>query len=331
MSRGRAALASATLLAVAACVPTNWDTAPLAGAHPALAGLEAHRLGDTTPYVIAARGELVLFLCRWSADRPVPVSLPADVTDEERDAVQSALRAWQQVLPLEFEPGELDGYGIEIRFVDFEEGGGPIGAGDTVADCDVSMAPGAALPAELVFASIHLRRAALDFRGNEIPHDEGELYGSALHELGHALGYQGHAHAGATVMVRSIDSVRRAGRRLARGESFGDETLRALYAVPSGTVVWRGAVPERRTADLDRIFDSAGHLGLAGPRARVGDVAARISWRSAGGAVVSFLVPDPEELLHDPETFGVLPSSATMRLLRGAPLEEPEPDESGPD
>ena len=68
----------------------------------------------------------------------------------------------------------------------------------------------------------------------------------------------------------------------------------------------------------------------------MGDLTGRIRWRSSGGAVVSFTVPDPGDLVREPGSFGVLPSSATMRLLRGEPLEEPEAEpepeseESGP-
>ena len=105
------------------------------------------------------------------------------------------------------------------------------------------------LPARLVFASIQMAR------------DDPRLAGTALHELGHALGFQGHASRGRTVMVRATDAVRLAGERVMAGKAFDDAAVGALYAVPSGSVVGRLPLAKQRTSSVDRLIAIGGRRG----------------------------------------------------------------------
>jgi Matrixin len=294
-----------------------WDVAALAAQNPALGREAARRLGEATPYLLPLHGQLTLFLCRWRLTDPLLVSLPSDASPRERALLDRALRAWQQALPeLRFEqvlagaPAQL-----EIRF----DADDPSRTATTAAECGVAVgAQGqpAQLDAGLVKAHVALRRAALDWRDDVQLLSDEELLGSALHELGHALGYQGHARHGLTVMLRSVDDVRRAGRRLLAGAPFADMALAALYSVPSGSVVGRLQLGAARTGELDRLAALAQRGRFAGPYVRVGDESARIVWRGPDGAAFGFFLPRVREVLREPERLELLPTAGTLALLR---------------
>jgi len=83
-----------------------------------------------------------------------------------------------------------------------------------VGDCRLAtdrVDPDAArIDAELVGATVRVaRRSGPDWRGQSRPLGRDQLLGVLLHELGHALGFSGHARRGDTVMVREVDAVRR--------------------------------------------------------------------------------------------------------------------------
>ena len=110
-----------------------------------------------------------------------------------------------------------------------------------------------------------------------------ERYGTALHELGHALGFSSHVAHGGSVMTRSPAVVRRVGAELQAGDWSGDATLRALYSVPSGTVVGTRALPAEIAGLMKRFWTGVENLGLEGPFTRVGDQGSRIFYRGAAG------------------------------------------------
>ena len=172
------------------------------------------------------------------------------------------------------------------------------------------------MPARLTGASIQLRRVTQDHLGREISLTLEEVVGTALHELGHALGYSGHASSGRTVMVRSIDDVRRAGRRLLAGEAFSDPTLRALYRVPSGTIVGRANLRAAASREIDAFLSLAPKLGLSGPFVNVGDDLARIAWKKPDGRDFPFLIFDPREVIQKPKRLFIRPVPRTRALLR---------------
>jgi len=317
--RGFVALAAGLLLA---CATGTWNVGALEERFPTLRAAKGHRLGDATPYLLPARGVLTLFLCRWPSGPPIPVSLPPDASSDERRMLETALRAWEGAgLGVRFAAGAAPGHGIEIRFAPAPEAGTPTPrAAITIADCDVDPAaladpPPESVSAQLVFATVLLRREEHNVLGKTVAHTPEEMLGSALHELGHALGFQGHTQRGNTVMNISVDAVRRIGRRVLQGGRFEDEALRALYTVPSGVVVGRASLPATRTEPVDRMARIALRRDFTGPFVRVGDRAARLDWRDASGRVYPLLTLPVGEVLRDPESLRIRALGAAAELV----------------
>jgi hypothetical protein len=212
------------------------------------------------------------------------------------------------------------GPGLELRYADVT-GRQPEAprAATAVAECAVRSAAAGdapALDAQLVSASVLLSRTGRDAIGRAVPWSRAERVGALLHELGHALGFQGHVRRGESVMVRSTDHIMRAGRRLLDGEPLRAATLRALYAVPSGTVVRRTQVGRGRTRPADRLAVAARRAGLLGPYAQVGDRAARLLWRDARGDAYALTVWNLEEVLRQPKALALFPEPRAADLLR---------------
>jgi hypothetical protein len=162
------------------------------------------------------------------------------------------------------------------------------------------------------------RHTAGDWRGKSRDLTPDELAGTVLHELGHALGFQGHVRRGDSVMVAEVERIPRAGKALLAGERFGDATLQALYALPNGAVVWREPVEPNRTELVDGMGRLAEQHGLDGPFVRVGEGAGRIFWRDASGAEYGIVVPKVRETLRDPSKLRVI---AEPRARRSLPTE----------
>jgi len=307
---------------IAGCAHGPLDVAALEQRHPAVAAIDGHHLWDTTPYLLPSGEQVAFFLCRWPTDAAIPVSLPPDATEEERRSLESVLRAWEGAgLGVRFETGAPPGVGIELRFIDTQPGETmTTHAANTVADCALSPAVfenemGEVLPARLVFASIHLWRGGFDNLGRPVAHSRSEFLGSALHELGHALGFQGHVRVGRSIMVKETDSVERAGDAHDRGDAFSDATLRALYALPSGTVVHRIPVEEYQTAPVDRMAAIARAHDFSGPFVRVGDVDGGLLWRDSSGTRFAVKVEDVRGVLRGSRMLWLEPTIATMELL----------------
>ncbi len=317
----RQALAALLLAALAGCAPPVWGVAPLAAREPRLRALGADRLGDSTPYLLPSDDTLVLFLCRWPTPAAIPVWLPPEATSAQTRALEAALAAWEGAgLGVRFERGAPPRRGIELRFVaESAHGAGAARTATTVADCAIAAAQpagGERLAAQLVRASIELRVENLDPLGRRVALSDAELAGSALHELGHALGFQGHVRVGSSVMRFQVDSVRSAGRRLLAGEPFQDAALSALYAVPSGVVVGRLPLPPGRTQPIDRLLALARSGALVGPIARMGDLEGQILFRDESGAALSiWLRGVAAALAGDPDSLVVLPGPRTQRRL----------------
>jgi hypothetical protein len=285
--------------------------------HPELAAIEGHRLADTRPYYLPADGRLTLFLCRWPDSAVIPVALPPDADAEERRKLEAALAAWQGAgLGVSFErrTGNLDGVGIEIRLRDDMLAY----SANTVVDCAVDadgIRPDAdPLPARVVLASIHLARA------------DPRLTGSALHELGHALGFQGHPRSSRrirgqvprneSVMGRDTEVVRLVGERVLAGKAFADASLAALYALPSGTVVQRLPLSPEGTEAVDRMLELGARGGLIGPLLRVGDDEGRVAWLDpASGVAASLRLEGLNQAREQSGSLSIEPSARARRLL----------------
>ena len=259
-----------------------------------------------TPYRLPAADTLILFLCRWPDAARIPVSLPAEATPEERRAIEAALAAWQGAgLGLRFDRTDGRDAGIKIRFVEEMISYGA----NTVAQCavDPSALAGSearsVLPARMIFASIQLGRG------------DPRLAGTALHELGHALGFQGHPIRGDTIMRRSTDRVRVLGQQVLAGQPFSDPALRGLYAVPSGTVLRRVALAPGQSAAVDRMARLAAERSLRGPFVEVGDRAGRIAWIDARGAALALQLGNLRQSLRDPAKLSIKANRAAARWL----------------
>ena len=242
-----------------------------------LGEVSGHRLSDVHPYVWPGGGELVAFLCRWPSSSRLRVALPGDAAPVELDLWRRALAAWEGAGPgLRFVPVAPDAPAdVALSMAGAEAGR----AAQTAADCAVDVEAGAdrardTIAARLVAAHVRVSRATPDWRGHPQTLDQDELMGTMLHELGHALGFQGHARRG-SVMVRDVEAVRRIGARVLAGEPFDDATLTALYRVDSGAVVRRRRLGAGETAIVDRIAALAPARDFAGPIVRVGD---RAGW-----------------------------------------------------
>jgi len=314
-------------LCFAACAGRVWNVRQLAERHPALTDHPGHRLAEIHPYVLPRAGAVWLFTCRWSTDVPIGVWLSADFDDDERHGVRVALEAWQRArLGVRFVEVREDEASIRIGLrEETEEVGSALGAGRAVVDCLLDGSPEisdrvGALPAQLVRARVELSRLGRDALGRPKRHTPEEFAGAALHELGHALGFQGHASFGATALRREPERVRALGAKVLAGEPFADASLAALYALPSGCVLAMSPVSRVRTELVDRMAALAERGRLAGPFVRVGDTAARVFWSERrephheyGLAVVNLseTYADPTRVLVVAEnrTRGALPRS----------------------
>lgn len=286
------------------------------------------RLFDAAPH-FAPRGDgLALFLCRWPRTQAIAVSLPGDASPEELLILRRALAAWASsgigVHFVEVSPARA---ALEIRFVS-KPLHSRLGTGNALADCAVELEDGQArvrdgrVKAELRWASVHLIREDRDAIGRGVELDADQLLGAALHELGHALGYSAHpALAGASVMSRTTEDVRRIGAAVAAGESFSDANLTALYAVPNGLLIGSVGLSEAARARLGSFAAAARDAGLSGPYSRVGEVAARYFYRGPDRAPFALTVPNFRRDLvsGDGIDFKMNPRAETMMRAEPAP------------
>jgi len=285
-----------------ACAEPAWDAARLEQRHPALAGIEGHRLADVRPFYWPADNRLTLLLCRWPDGVPIPVVLPRDATPDERRRLEAALDAWEGAgLGIRFEPtAALTRGGIEIELVSDMLSWDA----NTLADCVVDPA-----------SSGDRLRARMDYASIQLAHGDPRLVGTALHELGHALGFQGHPRRGDSIMVNDAERRLRTGERVLKGKRFRDATLAALYAVPSGTVLARRALPAGRTEPIDRLLAVAASAGWRGPFLRAGDTEGLVSWRTRRGREVGVLLRGLTVALNEPGRLVLEPSPAARRAL----------------
>jgi len=289
----------------------------LAARHPELAALPDQRLGDATPYALPLAGELIWFLCRFDTRSAIRVALPREASEAELARLRLALRAWEQALGVRFEEAEPAQIEIEFTPDDAEF------AAVTEAECRVDGAAGAAgagarLEAGLARARVSLRRAQIDARGHHIQVDEAQQVGAALHELGHALGFQGHAARGDTVMVRTVETVRDVGARVLAGRAFRDDTLAALYRVDSGVVVARASLPAGRSGPVDRLAALAAREGDGSLLVRSGDRSGRVAFVDPAGSTLRVFLRHLPESLRDPTRLELAADPAVLALPAAA-------------
>jgi hypothetical protein len=323
--------AAALALAALGCAARPFAGDELAARFPELGAGGGARLAELTPYLWPHAGELTWFTCRFDTALPVPVGVRDGASAEERAALDAALGAFERsALGVRFTRVPPEEASIVVEFVDGEAASASgEGAGNTIADCRLAPASlaarGPVIEAELASASIVFGRGgARDALGRAHPLTPEERTGALLHELGHALGFQGHVRRRESVMGNGLEGRRDAGRAALEGRALDDPALAALYRLPSGTVLARAPVPVARTQLVDRMARVAVRESLAGPFARVGDQVARIFWRDARGVEYGLQVGEIEAVLRDPGGLVVLPEIRTRRVLprsRDVPLE----------
>lgn len=316
MRRGAAALLP--ILGLAACAAAVWNGSERQ--ELSLPKIPGSRLSEMTPYLLPAAGSLTLFVCHWDPERAIAVALPSDASPAEAHILSLALRAWESAgLGVHFVPAEPGGGALVFAFAAEEAADA-----STVADCRIRSAPldaadGHVLAAELVRAEVHLPRSTRpDVRGHTRAFSDAEQMGIVLHELGHALGFQGHAQRD-SIMARDRDEVTLRGRRVLRGAPCDEPTLRALYALPSGTILSRIAISRFRTERFDAIAALAAPHAMAGPFARVGDREAEIFFVTQAGEELGVEILEPAGALKHPERLALLTEPAARRVLESAP------------
>jgi hypothetical protein len=307
---------SAAAIGGCASARGGWDWRALERTHPEIGAFSGERLRDASPYprpVFSEDGDyLELFLCRWPSGRTLRVALPPDATPDERALLDRALRAWDDGrlgvgLTTADTPAD-----VEIRFAAGGDGSAWPRTALTGADC---RADG---PGSMDRARIWLDRANLDLLGRPQPLTPEEFLGAALHELGHALGYQGHGVSGPSVVVREVDRVRRSGAAVLAGRPLRDPSLRALYALPPGVVVGRIALDREEAGLLRSLAARARPRGYDGPYVRVGDRSARLFWRGPDRDEVGVVIPRWSEVVRHPDRLRLVVDRAARRWLAAA-------------
>ncbi len=328
ISRAAPSLIPFLALLMYGCMPAQggWDFRDLSRRYPALERIQGQRLADALPYFLPDEQGLSLFLCRWPTREAVTVLLPEDASVDELRALRGALAAWQGAdLGIRFRETRSSGAQIEFRLLEADDGAFDLArTGDTVVDCRVpspsaSGQPADRIDAEVVYASIFLRRANLDTLGRSQPLSIGRLAGEALHELGHALGFPGHAAIGRSVMVRTHEVVDHWGERVMDGEAFSDPTLKALYLVPSGAVIGRRSADPSASEDLQYFSASAEQGDWRGPYVRVGEKVAELFWRHRSRGRAVFRVGDWRSVMKKRDRIEFVPNAEAETVLAERP------------
>ncbi len=314
-----------TLAVLLAGVPigctTRWEAA-LAPHADRLDVWRRNRLEDTTPYVWPSEGVASLFLCRWPDDTPVTISFPIAATAVEESTFEAALAAWEQAgLGIRFVRTAPHDAAIRVEFIEAAQAGFGSGFGNTVADCRLESWPDPDRPsrriaARLASASIQVvRRSAERLTPARERALADQTTGVWLHELGHALGFQGHARFGTGIMAFDARHTTPVGRRVREGDAWQDASLGALYALPNGLVLDRVAVDPGATIWVDRMRVRAAVEGLDGPFVRVGDLHGRIFWRDAGGSEYGLVLVRVRRVLRASPALTIVPDARARALL----------------
>jgi hypothetical protein len=212
---------------------------------------------------------------------------------------------------------------IRVRAVAEDAAEGPRGVADTIVECDVSASGGAKsaeVRGELREAEIQMRRTRPDIKGPQ-PLSAEEWVGALMHELGHALGFAGHAAHGDSLLVLEQGTLRRLGRRALAGETQPEPSLEALYRLEPGRTLGVGVLTPASSAWLERVTSGLAALAargevVSGPRARVGDREAQLEWRVGRDRRVLVRMPLWVQQVRQGAPILALPDRETRSWLR---------------
>ncbi len=211
---------------------------------------------------LAGHREDVIVFCRWDEDRfPLSVyvyqpSIPAALQSEFKtqdpsqyvDAAWHALASWQEAGAgaVSFQrAANADDADLRVELIGAagpapEEGVQVLGTTPLARACRVQGRSIVQDRLDVRFKVPVIRIYVADQHGL-LPPDQVER--NVLHEMGHALGMKGHSPIPADLMYEVARD-----RRVSRLSQADANTLRALYAIPNGTIyaeMPRGAAPER--------------------------------------------------------------------------------------
>lgn len=321
-----AGVASAGLLfAGCAAPPAIWEvSAPtIEGAlHGIDAGPAAARgLRFLVPYPVPVEDGIALVACRFAGGNPsVSVDLQLDEAgDREARDVLESIEDGLSSLRLDVVPqAEMPAgpVGIRIREASGMASEGPRGLGDTLATCEIPE-QGSMEDREnafLVGAEVTMRRTlenAVEVQVAVLPE---EWAGALAHEMGHALGFQGHVRRLRSPMSLDQDHLRRIGRSIRAGRRVEFPALSGLYALESGQHLGARALSETTLVWQSRI--EAVVAGQPHRRfSRVGDRGAELEWRLENGPGFFLRFPYWVEQLESRAALLALPTRETRRLL----------------
>jgi len=304
-----AAILVAVVLAACAAPTGGWDPAPILERYPRVAAIPDHRLGDLTPYPALVGDRVVMVACRFDdGEAPIPVEVDRELWPEALGEI--AVGALDRALPgVSIETRSLGAKGggpaIRVRSIEGTREGGPVGLADTLSECRVSETGRADAPVggRIQNAEIRIRRQIVDDAGRVRDVLPEEWVGAMLHELAHALGFQGHAVVGRSLVQLEQSQLRRLGRRALAGEPVPAPNLSALFALPPGTWLGDLQLTERgeraRTEALAAVDAESVRRGPAsGPLSTAGDREARLVWRWADGTQIVLRFPDWSDALR---------------------------------
>lgn len=314
---------------LAGCVSAvgGWDVDVLVQAEPQLATIPGQRIGDLTPHPALADGRLLLVACRYATDRPVRVSgsgpgWPPEWAAVAIDAVARALPGIEFVTRPDGDSDLQTQPLIEIASIDDPHAEVPNGMGDTLSECDVSRITDSRLAIRgwLTKSVIRIRRAKRDQVGRVHSASDAEWVGTLMHELGHALGFTGHAAIGDSLVIRDVSRLRALGQRALAGQPVPAPNLTALYSIEPGRILGEVETSakgrELVAAVVALVADRNARLGpAAGPLASAGDEAARLVWRWKGGLRAELRFPFWRREVGQGQPITVLASEATRRAL----------------
>ncbi|MAG30802.1 MAG: hypothetical protein CL908_07930 [Deltaproteobacteria bacterium] len=317
------------LLALLGCVPQRggWDIEALVESEPALARIQGHRLGDLVPFPVLDDRRLRLVTCRFATGTAVRVrgggpAWPAEWAQAAVRAVDGRLAA----VSLELDPSHAfvgdDRPLLEVLSIPRTEPPGPRGLGDTQSECDVSAIAGdpGRPRGVLTRAEIRMRRGGRDVVGRFVEAMPEEWVGALMHELGHALGFMGHAATGRSVVVLDQHRLRAIGRDALAGRVESDATLEALYALPPGRELGRAELSIRGALWIEGIRRVHAERLRQGDRwlatlSSVGDEEARLVWRFALAEPLALRFPRWRHDVAKGVPVRAIPDAATRREI----------------
>lgn len=310
--------------------PAVWDTGLLGDE---LRNAASSGLFDMTPYPRLSESQVELIACRWPSGKSIGVGLA--LTDRRLDWAERAIEALSRgsdyfdlaVLPLGDQVGKTHrelparkAAPVDIVVREVRIGPGPDGLGDTIASCATGPQNGA-VGGVIRGAEISMRTQQPNAVGLVGPISQEDWTGAFLHELGHALGYQGHVRPRVwgvdSVLVREASRLRSLARQALAGRPVEDPVLDSLYRLEPGQVLGRRALSRESRRWAAAIQD------VLGPErdlvtANVGDRIARLEGRTASGSLLRLYLPSWRLQLTRGDPIIAIPDAATGQRVSAA-------------